>query len=908
MATAVVATASIADRLDEAEAAGAAADQVRLITVVDDLRRAVDVEALSVVALDLAVDGEATDDAVRRVALHDLAAESSAARRATDRAVDALAATAADLSADGASAPSTSAATVSARLLTARSAADQSTTGTATTAQAYLSLSDTLGVVQQRTAAQVAAGALSARSTQAVQDLERVLQLERLAGQEAVSMLAARTADGAGDPATGAVAPGPDDAQERWLATWGAYTQLAGRSESLSTPQLRVAWRSALTAGPVQRLDADLTLAAGDGRAGPQRAPEADELLDLGRAVRARDGHLAALVEQASSAVGAAVTADAAGATSRAWLTAALGLAALAVGGAGALTQARWLSRAVRRLAEAARRITAGELIAVPVHGPGELRDAARALADAVSGLDHVQAQARAIARGDLETAMAAAPLPGPLGEVVRASLGRITATMHSRDELRSSLAHQAVHDALTGLPNRARAVALVTDALGRSRATGSTTGLLFVDLDGFKKVNDAHGHAAGDHVLRVVAQRLAAAVRPGDVVARLGGDEFVVLVEDVRAPQDLVLLGRRLVGTVSAPVLSWSTTPAAADTPTTATTLRVGASVGVALGRGDGATADASATDALLAEADTAVYRAKAGGRGRVEVFDDALRAEMTWRSTLEAQLRAGLAADELHLVYQPVVDLRTGATVGYEALARWDRPGSGPVPPDVFVPVAEASTLVCELGRWVLRTATTQLAAWRSQGLAPTATVAVNLSGRHVADPGVVDDVRTALERSGLAPGDLVVEVTETVLVDDTAATAHMARLRDLGVTVAIDDFGTGYTAIGQLARTPADVLKVDRGFVASDDPAHHRLVTLITHAAHAFGMSVVVEGVEHPSQLERCRADGADRAQGYLFSRPRTVKELFPSGAPAPRTPRVSTVPRQLPADDGVVHGGR
>jgi EAL domain-containing protein (putative c-di-GMP-specific phosphodiesterase class I) len=282
---------------------------------------------------------------------------------------------------------------------------------------------------------------------------------------------------------------------------------------------------------------------------------------------------------------------------------------------------------------------------------------------------------------------------------------------------------------------------------------------------------------------------------------------------------------------------------------------------------------------DALFAEADTAAYRAKRQGRGRAELFDDVLRVQLAARAELESALAAGLGAGELQLHYQPVFGVADGRLAGFEALVRWHRPGVGLVPPDVFVPVAESSHLVCELDRWVLGEATRQLAAWQAGHAAfrpsgddgPAPTVAVNISGRHLADPRVVADVADALAASGLPASSLVLEVTETVLVDDPAAIEHLTALRALGVGTALDDFGTGYTSIGQLRSMPVDMLKVDRSFVASREPGNRELVALVIRAAHTFGLTVVAEGVEEPDQLEQLRADGCDHAQGYLLARP-------------------------------------
>jgi diguanylate cyclase (GGDEF)-like protein len=501
------------------------------------------------------------------------------------------------------------------------------------------------------------------------------------------------------------------------------------------------------------------------------------------------------------------------------------------------------------------------------------------ALGGAVAGLRRIQDQAQAVARGELDDALLEQPLPGALGEVVHASIRQIVTSVRQREELQFALAHRATHDPLTELPNRAQALTLVTSALHRGRRSGEMTGLLFVDLDGFKGVNDGHGHAAGDTVLREVAARMRSLVRPGDVVCRLGGDEFVVLVEPVRAERDLMDLAGRLIAGIGRPV------------DVDGVTVAVGASVGVAVSRDGGADADV-----LFAEAGTAASRAKEHGRGRAEIFDEALRRQLAERAETEAAIAAALAGGGMRLVYQPVLDVAGQRLVGYEALVRWDRDGVA-VPPDAFIPVAEASSLICDLDRWVLHEATRQLAAWRAATpAAPEVTMAVNVSGRHLTDRRVVADVADALAASGLPAHLLVVEVTETVLVDDPVATTHLQELRALGVAIAIDDFGTGYTSIGQLRHMPVDTLKIDRSFVTSPDPGQRELVALIIRAAHTFGLSVVAEGVEEPVHLERLREYACDHAQGYLLHRPlpaEAAEALLRAGAqppvPAPRAGR-------------------
>ncbi|MBA8796091.1 diguanylate cyclase (GGDEF)-like protein [Friedmanniella endophytica] len=423
-----------------------------------------------------------------------------------------------------------------------------------------------------------------------------------------------------------------------------------------------------------------------------------------------------------------------------------------------------------------------------------------------------------------------------------------------AREQAQAELVRQAAQDPLTGLANRAQARQLLTQALSRAQRTGALIGVLFVDLDGFKAVNDNLGHRAGDEVLQTLAQRMQTAVRTGDVVARLGGDEFVVVLEPLDEEASAVLVGERLIAVISAPI-----------TLSSGRKTWVGASVGVALSQ------DARIEpDHLLNEADVAVYRAKEAGRGRIEVFDDRLRAELAERSALENGLARAIENDELVLHYQPIVGLRTGEVEGYEALVRWQRPGHGLLLPGAFLPVAERSDLICELDAWVLREACRQLAVWRAADPATDLVVSVNLSRRHVARARVVEDVALALAAAGLEPRRLVLEVTEDALAEDLTAIGHLAEIRELGVRISMDDFGTGYNSLARLEHLPVDEVKIDRSFLTGTG-ASDRLLRLVVQAAHAFDLAVVAEGVERPEQLDTLRAIDCEAAQGYLLGRP-------------------------------------
>ncbi|GAB6903130.1 putative bifunctional diguanylate cyclase/phosphodiesterase [Kineosporia succinea] len=825
------------------DAADRAADRAlraqRLVSAVellDGARRAVDAEVLPTMLMRVVEDEDLAVAAgfspARAGALRATqAAVVTQAREATDRAIDAARA--------GATDPDLK--QVVTRALTAVTAARAAADGTGEPLVAVVGGfgrgASGLAAGQRWAGTEAVSAGLGSRSVASLQDLTQLLALSEAASRQLGELFASR------------VLPAADrlHAQSGWIASWGTYTKLAEQADDFVTEPVRQDWAVYTDDAAVAAFSDLMTRQA----LSPGTAVlPTGALPALGERSRARDEALAVVLQDAVAEVSDASGDDHAAAERHRRTTLAICLALILLSLANAGLIARWLTASMRSLAVGARQVSLGNLVDVAPRGPRELRTAAHALSAAVAGLRRVQEQARAVVDGNAEEALRQKPLPGPLGDVVHASVEQIVESFRAREALQDELAHQATHDALTGLANRAQILATLSQLLAGEPP--ARTGVLFIDLDGFKLVNDTHGHAVGDQVLCEVAARLTGALRPADGVGRFGGDEFVVTVEGAHDAAALMELGRRLIGAISfsGPLDVGGTT---------VRQVRIGASVGVAV------SSPGSTADSLLAEADMAAYRAKRLGRGRVEIFDDDLRAEITERAALEVALRAGLEAGELHLHYQPVVDLRTGTVTGYEALARWDRPGVGPVRPDVFIAAAEASSFVCDLGRWVLHEATAQAAGWRG------ASIAVNVSGRHLTDHRVLDDVRDALSASGLAPALLVVEITETVLTDDPRAREHLRILRAEGVRVAIDDFGTGFTSISALADTPADILKIDRSFIGSDDPGHHQLATLIARAAHTFDLRVVAEGIETGEQLARVRADGCEEAQGYLFSRP-------------------------------------
>jgi len=446
---------------------------------------------------------------------------------------------------------------------------------------------------------------------------------------------------------------------------------------------------------------------------------------------------------------------------------------------------------------------------------------------------------------------------------VVRMNLAlqQIVSAHQALEDLQHELAIQATHDPMTGLFNRIQTMRLLAGALGRARRRGNTVGLLFIDLDGFKLINDTHGHRAGDEVLKQTAQRMQQEIREGDFVGRLGGDEFVVGIEDVTDERATIALAQRLIRSVSQPMQLTDDVIA-----------HVGASIGVALGRGGETNAEG-----LLNEADLAVYEAKAAGRGRYVLFDGSARAALRKRNDLERSLAHAIALDELVLHYQPIVDTLTGDVACYEALVRWNRPGHGLVPPGDFLPTAETSDLICNLDVWVLDAALSQLAVWNAERGDRKLQVSVNLSGRHIVQRRVLADVAHALACADVDPGQLVIEVTETVITDGSLATPHLEALRETGVVISLDDFGTGYTSNSQLSRLPVDILKIDRQFLDLGVEQTRALLELTVKVGHAFGVRVVAEGIEYQEQLDVVRDLGCEYVQGFFIARPAPAEVL-------------------------------
>ncbi|MDQ6750902.1 MAG: EAL domain-containing protein [Actinomycetota bacterium] len=437
------------------------------------------------------------------------------------------------------------------------------------------------------------------------------------------------------------------------------------------------------------------------------------------------------------------------------------------------------------------------------------------------------------------------------------------------RKRAQAELAHQALHDPLTGLPNRLLFLDRLEVALARLSRRGSAVGVLFLDLDRFKLINDTYGHDAGDRVLVEVAARLKGLLRPSDTLSRFGGDEFIILCEDVESEPGAVVVAER-IEQVLAPPFSVGDREAF-----------ISASIGIALGRDAGFD-----PGALLRDADAAMYSAKDRGRSRYAVFDGDMRLRGAERLEIETALRRALERDELRIFYQPEVDLETGRVVGVEALLRWQHPERGLVGPGEFIPVAEETGLIVPIGEWVLRRACLQARAWR-EAFADELPLrmAVNLSARQLARGDLSVTVGTALADAAMDPGALCLEITESAISEDPpAAVLTLRALTALGVCLAIDDFGVGFSSLSQIRHLPpVDVLKIDRSFVAGlgENREDTAIVTSVISLAHSLGLTAIAEGVETAAHVHELRALGCDLAQGFHFARPapaETITELL------------------------------
>jgi diguanylate cyclase (GGDEF)-like protein len=441
-------------------------------------------------------------------------------------------------------------------------------------------------------------------------------------------------------------------------------------------------------------------------------------------------------------------------------------------------------------------------------------------------------------------------------GRVDGAAIGRSITYAAERKALEMQMAHKAMHDALTELPNRTLFHDRLKHAVMRAKRHQSMLGVMFIDLDGFKPINDGLGHDVGDLLLKALGRRLQEGLRASDTAARFGGDEFMVLCEDVADEQHVISIAERLQGAVAEPFRI-----AGHD-------LTVSSSMGIVVSTGHEESAES-----LIRNADAAMYRAKRQGVA-YEMFDDGMRSRVRARARTESDLHRAIEEREFRLLYQPQVDLRSGRVVGLEALLRWDHPERGVVEPAEFLWLAEETGMITKIGEWALRQSCLHARAWGARNGSPLR-VSVNLSARQHRDPDLVDLVERILTETRTDPATLCLEITESVLVTDAdAAAPTLHALKGLGVKLSIDEFGTGHSSLGSLKRFPLDMLKVDRSFVSGlgTDTEDAAIVTAIINLAHSLGLQTVADGVETKEQVDELRALGCDVGQGFYFARPR------------------------------------
>ena len=434
-----------------------------------------------------------------------------------------------------------------------------------------------------------------------------------------------------------------------------------------------------------------------------------------------------------------------------------------------------------------------------------------------------------------------------------------VDVTSREMRSLHEALSRQALQDTLTGLPNRAALIRHLDASLAACALAGQGLAVLFIDLDGFKQVNDSLGHAVGDELLVLASQRIRACMRPNDVVARVGSDEFVVVCPNVSGSAMVPSIAARIGSQLAAPF------------PIADHEAIVSASIGLVT------TADAAATaEDLLGQADLAMYEAKLGGKARATAYDSSMQLAVDTKFSVRNALGRAITGHELRVLYQPIVSLADDRVIGAEALVRWERPGFGLLVPDEFIPIAEESSLISAVDCWVLQEACRRGASWCKAG----GSIAINLSARTLQQDDVVRALGESLEQTGISPGQLILEITETALLSGTGATKlNLGRLRGLGVKLSIDDFGTGHSSLSQLQKTDVDVLKIDQSFVSQMDQntSSAAIVSAIITLAHAMGLTLVAEGVERHTQAALLREQGCDAAQGWLFDQALTAEGI-------------------------------
>jgi diguanylate cyclase (GGDEF)-like protein len=538
------------------------------------------------------------------------------------------------------------------------------------------------------------------------------------------------------------------------------------------------------------------------------------------------------------------------------------------------------IGRPLLRASEATRAIARGELsVRVPVSGPTELANLAEDVNSMADALIKRSDELNAYLSKDLE--QRTADLERANADLLREVDDRrraeeaLARALEAERELEKQLRHQAFHDPLTGLANRARFMDRLEHALERAARSRRSVAILFMDIDDFKSVNDSLGHSAGDRLLMHVAERIAQHVRPGDTAARFGGDEFAMLLEEGVVSDDAIIVAERVTAALREP-----------------TTLEekevfVRASIGIAI-------ADAGdAPEEILRRADVAMYVAKAQGKGRFAIYDESMEESIVGRLELAGELQRAVERQEFVIHYQPSVSLIDSSIVGVEALLRWQHPMRGLLYPADFITVAEETGLILPIGAWVLREACVQAHRWQLEfGSDPPLTLAVNISARQVHQPGLRDIVAEALRDSGLPAASLVLEITETLMMQDAELSIErLAELKSLGIRLAIDDFGTGYSSLSYLRKFPVDILKIDKSFVdgVSRQGKEQELAQSIIELGQTLKLEIVAEGVEHPEQLGWLRSRKCDMGQGFFFSEavePDELTRLLRDGGRAER----------------------
>jgi len=510
--------------------------------------------------------------------------------------------------------------------------------------------------------------------------------------------------------------------------------------------------------------------------------------------------------------------------------------------------------------------------LALPDAGGLQALDQVRSSAPGVpivvlSALDDEELALRAVQEGAQDYLIKGQVTPEGMSRSIRYAVERTRAE--------ATMAHRALHDPLTGLPNRLLFVDRLALALARSGRSSGSVAVLFLDLDHFKAINDSHGHEAGDQLLVHVARRVEGALRPADSVSRFGGDEFTILCDAVEDERDAAVIGERVLAALARPF------------PLGEEEVALGGSLGLALGDQE------STPEGLVRNADIAMYRAKERGGSCYELFDELMRTRAAARLDAERSLRRALERGELRLHWQPSINLRTGAVVGMECLLRWQHPERGLLGPEEFLALAEETWEIVPIGHWVLQEACRQARRWIDLAHAPRMTVAVNLSARQLARPELPARIAAALRASGLDPSALRLDVSERALMEDLdAGLVALNGLKRSGILVSVDDFGTGHAALGDLKRLPVDALKLDPSYVAGlgSDPRDGAIAGAVIGLAHALGLQAMAEGVETQEQLDALEALGCDLVQGYFFSRPLSANAMGE---------RLTVVSRDLPA---------